>query len=67
LTFVFVRESLEVRSPAPADWRFSMPTDTAPIQLTAAAFTSGAEVVWKYHHIGNYLLTDVLPPNHGQT
>jgi len=21
---------------------------------------------WKYHHIGNYLLNDVLPPNHGQ-
>jgi|GEM_PF-1871530 len=36
-----------------------MPTDTAPIQTTAA-------VAWKYHHIGNYLLNDVLPPNHGQ-
>ncbi len=43
-----------------------MPTDTAPIQLTAAAFTSGAEAAWKYHHIANHLLTDVLPPNHGQ-
>jgi SfnB family sulfur acquisition oxidoreductase len=21
---------------------------------------------WKYHHIANYLLNDVLPPNHGQ-
>jgi alkylation response protein AidB-like acyl-CoA dehydrogenase len=21
---------------------------------------------WKYHHIGNYLLNDALPPNHGQ-
>ena len=21
---------------------------------------------WKYHHIGNFLLNDVLPPNHGQ-
>jgi SfnB family sulfur acquisition oxidoreductase len=21
---------------------------------------------WKYHHIGNYFLNDVLPPNHGQ-
>jgi SfnB family sulfur acquisition oxidoreductase len=21
---------------------------------------------WKYHHIGNYLLNDVRPPNHGQ-
>jgi hypothetical protein len=21
---------------------------------------------WKYHHVGNYLLNDVLPPNHGQ-
>jgi hypothetical protein len=23
-------------------------------------------VAWKYHHVGNYLLNDVLPPNHGQ-
>lgn len=23
-------------------------------------------VSWKYHHVGNYLLNDVLPPNHGQ-
>jgi alkylation response protein AidB-like acyl-CoA dehydrogenase len=21
---------------------------------------------WKYHHVGNYLLNDTLPPNHGQ-
>jgi hypothetical protein len=21
---------------------------------------------WKYHHVGNHLLNDVLPPNHGQ-
>jgi alkylation response protein AidB-like acyl-CoA dehydrogenase len=21
---------------------------------------------WKYHHVGNYLLNDVAPPNHGQ-
>jgi SfnB family sulfur acquisition oxidoreductase len=21
---------------------------------------------WKYHHVGNYLLNDALPPNHGQ-
>jgi SfnB family sulfur acquisition oxidoreductase len=21
---------------------------------------------WKYHHVGNYLLNNVLPPNHGQ-
>jgi alkylation response protein AidB-like acyl-CoA dehydrogenase len=21
---------------------------------------------WKYHHVGNYLLNDVPPPNHGQ-
>jgi len=21
---------------------------------------------WKYHHVGNYLLSGVLPPNHGQ-
>ena len=23
-------------------------------------------VAWNYHHVGNYLLNDVLPPNHGQ-
>ncbi len=23
-------------------------------------------VAWKYHHLGNYLLNDALPPNHGQ-
>ncbi len=23
-------------------------------------------VSWKYHHVGNYLLNDELPPNHGQ-
>jgi SfnB family sulfur acquisition oxidoreductase len=23
-------------------------------------------VAWKHHHVGNYLLNDVLPPNHGQ-
>jgi hypothetical protein len=39
-----------------------MPTDTAPMQLTAGV----DPVAWKYHHIGNYLLNDVLPPNHGQ-
>jgi SfnB family sulfur acquisition oxidoreductase len=21
---------------------------------------------WKYHHVGNYLLNNILPPNHGQ-
>ena len=113
-----------------------MPTDTAPIQVTAAVITSGAEairtarefaasiadgvierdwsgtvpvrelaaaevasdmsslsgasaaderydlsrhwrnarthgshdpVAWKYHHIGNYLLNDVLPPTTGRS
>jgi len=23
-------------------------------------------VAWKYHHVGNFLLNDVLPPSHGQ-
>jgi len=23
-------------------------------------------VAWRYHHVGNSLLNDVLPPNHGQ-
>ncbi len=29
-------------------------------------FADVLPVAWKYHHIGNYLLNDALPPNHGQ-
>jgi alkylation response protein AidB-like acyl-CoA dehydrogenase len=32
----------------------------------ARTHASHDPVDWKYHHIGNYLLNDVLPPNHGQ-
>ena len=32
----------------------------------ARTHASHDPVSWKYHHIGNYLLNDVLPPNHGQ-
>jgi SfnB family sulfur acquisition oxidoreductase len=32
----------------------------------ARTHASHDPVDWKYHHIGNYLLSDVLPPNHGQ-
>jgi SfnB family sulfur acquisition oxidoreductase len=32
----------------------------------ARTHASHDPVDWKYHHIGNYLLGDVLPPNHGQ-
>jgi hypothetical protein len=32
----------------------------------ARTHASHDPVGWKYHHIGNYLLGDVLPPNHGQ-
>jgi hypothetical protein len=32
----------------------------------ARTHASHDPVAWKYHHIGNYLLNDVLPPNHGQ-
>ena len=32
----------------------------------ARTHASHDPVSWKYHHIGNYLLNDALPPNHGQ-
>jgi SfnB family sulfur acquisition oxidoreductase len=32
----------------------------------ARTHASHDPVDWKYHHIGNYLLSGVLPPNHGQ-
>jgi SfnB family sulfur acquisition oxidoreductase len=32
----------------------------------ARTHASHDPVDWKYHHIGNYLLGDVPPPNHGQ-
>jgi SfnB family sulfur acquisition oxidoreductase len=32
----------------------------------ARTHASHDPVAWKYHHVGNYMLNDVLPPNHGQ-
>jgi len=32
----------------------------------ARTHASHDPVDWKYHHVGNYLLNDTLPPNHGQ-
>jgi SfnB family sulfur acquisition oxidoreductase len=32
----------------------------------ARTHASHDPVDWKYHHVGNYLLNQVLPPNHGQ-
>jgi SfnB family sulfur acquisition oxidoreductase len=32
----------------------------------ARTHASHDPVSWKYHHIGNYLLNEVAPPNHGQ-
>jgi alkylation response protein AidB-like acyl-CoA dehydrogenase len=32
----------------------------------ARTHASHDPVDWKYHHVGNYLLNDVPPPNHGQ-
>jgi SfnB family sulfur acquisition oxidoreductase len=32
----------------------------------ARTHASHDTVDWKYHHVGNYLLNDVPPPNHGQ-
>jgi SfnB family sulfur acquisition oxidoreductase len=32
----------------------------------ARTHASHDPVDWKYHHVGNYLLAGILPPNHGQ-
>jgi SfnB family sulfur acquisition oxidoreductase len=32
----------------------------------ARTHASHDPVTWKYHHVGNYFLNDVVPPNHGQ-
>ena len=32
----------------------------------ARTHASHDPVAWKYHHVGNYLLNDVMPANHGQ-
>jgi alkylation response protein AidB-like acyl-CoA dehydrogenase len=32
----------------------------------ARTHASHDPVDWKYHHVGNYLLNDTPPPNHGQ-
>jgi SfnB family sulfur acquisition oxidoreductase len=32
----------------------------------ARTHASHDPVAWKYHHVGNFLLNDALPPNHGQ-
>ena len=32
----------------------------------ARTHASHDPIDWKYHHVGNYLLNGVLPPNHGQ-
>ncbi len=32
----------------------------------ARTHASHDPVDWKYHHVGNYLLSGILPPNHGQ-
>jgi SfnB family sulfur acquisition oxidoreductase len=32
----------------------------------ARTHASHDPVTWKYHHVGNYMLNDVPPPNHGQ-
>jgi hypothetical protein len=53
---------------ASADWRFVMSVDTAPGSATATRtavplIASGAEAL---RAAREYLLNDVLPPNHGQ-
>jgi alkylation response protein AidB-like acyl-CoA dehydrogenase len=32
----------------------------------ARTHASHDPVDWEYHHVGNFLLNDALPPNHGQ-
>lgn len=40
--------------------------DLSRLWRNARTHASHDPVDWKYHHIGNYLLNSVLPPNHGQ-
>ena len=55
-----------------ADWRPALPADTAPRTVPAevvrviAAVDPAIAQVPQSHHVGNYLLNGVLPPNHGQ-
>jgi hypothetical protein len=43
------------------------PTATAArAAVLVRTHASHDPVDWKYHHVGNYLLNDALPPNHGQ-
>jgi hypothetical protein len=37
-----------------------------PLLRNAAAAASRDPASWKYHHIGNFMLNDVLLPHHGQ-
>ncbi len=45
-----------------ADERF----DLSRHWRNARTHASHDPVDWKYHHVGNFLLNDALPPNHGQ-
>ena len=46
----------------------AQPTSVRPVQALAERPTHASHdpVDWKDHHVGNYLLNDALPPNHGQ-
>jgi hypothetical protein len=64
-----------------ADWRPALPADPAPrtVPVAVPVIASGTEAIRvarkfaasiaqapQSHHVGNYLLNGVLPPNHGQ-
>ena len=34
--------------------------------LAQRAYARHDPVAWKYHHVGNFMLNEVLPPNNGQ-
>ncbi len=57
-----IRTAREFAASIAADERY----DLSRHWRNARTHASHDPVAWKYRHIGNYLLNDVLPPNHGQ-
>ena len=52
--------------PSQADWRFAVPAGAGCGLSRHWRNARNDAVTWKYHHVGNYLLNDALPPDHGQ-
>jgi hypothetical protein len=53
-------------SHGPARGRPTSATDLGRHWRNARTHASHDPVDWKYHHVRNFLLNDVLAPNHGQ-